>query len=281
MKVSERSISAIADIVTGDKRLSRYRSGFKLVHLFNEYGANDVYGAGFPSRWSYAEDKLRGLNDSEGLVAVLCAVLHPTEFLDIEPEPQGALDHVNARLRYDGYEVSLDGEGVPGVRTLQGSLVTFAHANARSDADVHRFLDEQLDKCDQKLRGGDYDGAITNARSLAEAVLIDLERQLSTDPPDYDGDLLRLFKRVQKLLDLEPTRPDVDNTLKQVLSGLASIVSGLAGTSNKMGDRHARSYKPAKRHAVLVVDSAKTLANFLISTDQARTKAGEQPEGRS
>ena len=51
------------------------------------------------------------------------------------------------------------------------------------------------------------------------------------------------------------------------LAHLLSIVIGIAGSSNKMGDRHARSYKPAKRHAVLVVDAAKTLAAFLIASN--------------
>lgn len=45
VKLSERSISAIADVITGDKGLSRYRSGPKLVRLFNEHGGDDVCGA--------------------------------------------------------------------------------------------------------------------------------------------------------------------------------------------------------------------------------------------
>ncbi len=272
MKISERSVSAIAEIITGDNGLAKYRSGPKLVRLFNNHGSNDVYGQGFPSRLPYTEEKIRALNNSPALVGLLREALHPAEFLGFDGEAQAAYDHINARLTFDGYEIALTASGSPVVRTLHGSLVEFAHPLASTEADAHRFLDEQLTKCDQKIREGDFDGAVTNARSLIEAVLLDIEVQLGSDQPDYDGDLPRLFKRVQKLLALEPARPDVDTTLKQVLSGLASIVSGLAGISNKMGDRHARSYKPAKRHAVLVVDSAKTLANFLISTLMERQK---------
>lgn len=270
VKLSERSISAIADVITGDKGLSRYRSGPKLVRLFNEHGGDDVYGQGFPSRGTYTEERLRSLNGTGTLVGLLREVLHPTEFLDIESEQAGALDHINARLRYDGYEIAVDSAGIPVVKTIRGSLVEFAHPRATAQEEARGFLDEQLAKCDQKLREGDYDGAVTNARSLTEAVLLDIEREFSPVVRNYDGDLLRLFKRVQKLLELDPARPDVETTLKQILSGLASIVAGLGGTSNKMADRHARSYKPAKRHAVLIVDSAKTLANFLIGTLEAR-----------
>lgn len=101
---------------------------------------------------------------------------------------------------------------------------------------------------------------------MLEAVLTAVERHLDSHPPKYDGDLPKLYKRVQKQLNLEPSRPDVDTSIKQVLTGLMSIVNGVAGMSNKMGDRHVRTYKPAERHAVLVVNSAKTLSHFVVGT---------------
>ena len=45
-----------------------------------------------------------------------------------------------------------------------------------------------------------------------------------------------------------------------------------------MSDRHARTYKPAQRHAVLVVDSVKTLANFVMSSARV-PKVGEKRDG--
>ncbi len=48
MKISERTVSAISQIITGDKAISPYRSGPKLVKFFNEFGTNAVYGRGFP-----------------------------------------------------------------------------------------------------------------------------------------------------------------------------------------------------------------------------------------
>jgi len=39
-----------------------------------------------------------------------------------------------------------------------------------------------------------------------------------------------------------------------------------------MGDAHARSYQPAKRHAGLVVNAAKTLAAFIDETKEHRLK---------
>ena len=267
MKLSERTISAIGRIVTGDEQLSPYRSGPQLVRLFNDYGANDVYGQGFPSRWQYAEDKIRSLNGTEAIGALICQVLDPREFMDTEFNEDDAVKYINSRLKYDGYEVVID-NGLAKIRDLSGVAVTCEHPFHGSEKEGHIFIDEQIQKAETKIKEGDYDGAITNARSLLEAVLTEIEAMLVTDPPQYDGDLLKLYKRVQKQLNLEPGRPDIEGPLKQVLSGLVSIVGGLAGLSNRMGDRHVRSYKPSKHHAALVVNTAKTMANFLFETHQ-------------
>ena len=152
------------------------------------------------------------------------------------------------------------------VRSLDGVMVEMKNPFEGSEEDAHVFIDEQIKKSDEKIQSGDFDGAITNARALLEAVLTELERVYDSSPPEYDGDLLKLYRRVQKHLNLDPSRADIDNTLKQVLSGLVSIVNGLAGLRNKMSDAHVRSYKPKKHHAVVVVNATRTLANFLFDT---------------
>lgn len=266
MKISERSISALAKIVTGDSQISPYKSGPALVRLFNDYGANDVYGQGFPSRWYFAEEKIRSINGTAQLPSLICSVLDPREWLEFEKPREIAVSYLNDYLKFDGYEISPDGEFFS-VIDLTGGSVAFEYPSQASREVNQLFIDEQIRKCDRKLAENDFDGAITNARSLLEAVLVDVELELSQEsPPPFNGDLIKLYKRVQKLLSLEPSRTDISGPLKQVLTGLASIVSGLAGLRNTMGDAHVRSYQPAKRHAVLVVNSAKTLAAFVVDT---------------
>ena len=125
---------------------------------------------------------------------------------------------------------------------------------------------EQIEKCRTKISIADYDGAITNARSLVEAVLTAIEKKCVPDTPDYDGDLPKLYKRVRGHLNLSPDNPKISESLKQTLTGFISIIQGLAGLSNKMGDRHVREYKPAQHHAVLVVNAAMTFSNFIFDT---------------
>ena len=127
-------------------------------------------------------------------------------------------------------------------------------------------IDENIRKCESKLSEGDFSGAITNARSLIEAVLIGIEKDLDPEAPAYDGDLLKLYKRTQKLLNLEPDRKDISDPLRQILSGLTSVVNGLAAMRNKMSDAHAATYRPSRHHAKLAVYAATTLADFLFET---------------
>ena len=127
-------------------------------------------------------------------------------------------------------------------------------------------IDENIRKCEEKLAAGDYTGAITNARSLVESVLVGIEKDLDSSAPDYDGNLQALYKRAQKQLNLEPDRKDISDSLRQILSGLVSVVGGLAGIRNKMGDAHALSYRPSRHHAKLAVYTAVTLADFLFET---------------
>ncbi len=269
MKISVRSITALVGLITGDKKISPYKSGPMLVRLFNEYGFDDEYGQGFPSRNKYADEKVRELNGKRELVSLVCEILDPRAFMDTDFPLNCAVDYLNARLRFDGYEVIVqDDQSLPKIRSLKGSAVELSHSFEGSAQEAHFFIDEQIKKAENKIRDGDYDGAITNARTLLESYLREIEKKIFNSPQDYDGDLPGLFKRLQKELALDPSRPDIDTPIKQVLSGLASVVSGIAGLSNKMGDRHVRKYKPDKRHAVLTVNAAKTLANFIFDTFQ-------------
>lgn len=101
---------------------------------------------------------------------------------------------------------------------------------------------------------------------MVETLLNSIEQELDPNTPAPDGDMIRAYNRVRTLLNLAPGRKDVSDALKQVLTGLATIVHGLATMRNKMSDAHGTLYRPARHHAKLAVNSAKTLADFLFET---------------
>jgi hypothetical protein len=267
MKFAARTIRKLAELVTGDNKLMPYRTGSVLVALFNEFGANDQYGQGFPARWRYADEKLHALNGTPHMGRLITHIFDPREFLDTQLEPGPAVDYFNEFLKFDGFQIVKDGAFFK-LRDSHGLSVDFSSPFEGSKHLSHVFIDEQIAKCDEKLARDDFDGAITNARSLLEAVLTELERDADPTAPRYDGDLPKLYRRVQKQLSLDPSRTDVSDTLKQILSGMMSIVSGLAGLRNKMSDAHVQNYRPRKHHAKLAVNAAKTLSDFLFETKQ-------------
>lgn len=275
MKVSDYSIEFLGNVIAGDLPGFPYRSGPQLVKFFNEFGARDVYpaGGGFPTRRIYAQDKIRGMNGSVSLRDAITKALDPREFVKAAESVDDAVELVNKNLKYDGYEVVHEGHFFK-VRELAAGRIKLDITARVPDELTQLTIDENIRKCETKLSASDFSGAITNARSLIEAVLIGIEKDLDPGASDYDGDLVKLFKRTQKLLNLEPNRKDISDPLRQILTGLTSVVNGLAAMRNKMSDAHAATYRPSRHHAKLAVYAAITLADFLFETKNYQHRRG-------
>ena len=284
MKVSEYTIEFLGNFIAGDMDGAPYRSGPQLVKFFNEFGGRDVYptGGGFPTRRIYAQDRLRELNGQTVMKQIIGAALDPRAFLKHQLDADVVAAKVNDNLRHDGYEVVKSGLAYK-VRELSAGSVKLEVPAKVSHELTQLAIDDNIRKCEEKLTEEDYSGAITNSRSLVESVLIGIEKEFDTAAPEYDGNLQALYKRVQKHLHLEPDRKDISDSLRQILSGLVSVVGGLAAVRNKMGDAHATSYRPSRHHAKLAVHAAVTLSDFMFETknyQQARAaKSQERPSG--
>lgn len=281
-KLSVRTIQRLGKHVTGDSRLTPYRSGPNLVSLFNQFGCNDRYpmGGGFPSRWVFAENKLDELNGTPEILALIEAVFDPLEFKDKdELDADRAISDINDYLRRDDLQIVHTNSGVK-VRPLGTNVVAFEQAVATLTPASEEFVAEHVSKCESKLLSGDNRGAVTNARSLCEQVLTDIERQLDANANDYDGDLPRLFKRVRKLLNMDPEKYKEREDISQILRGLTSIVDGLASVSNDLGDRHGGSTTRTKpHHAYLAVNVANSFCTFMLASfrEQQAAKQAKSP----
>ncbi|GAB4482859.1 MAG: hypothetical protein OHK0018_14430 [Erythrobacter tepidarius] len=275
MKLSEYAIKFLGDFIAGDLPGLPYRSGPQLVKFFNQFGSRDVYpsNGGFPTRRIYAQDKIRELNGAAVLRTLIAKAVDPREFINTEKTVEDAVTLLNENLKYEGYELAREGHFFA-VRDLEAARVKLDDSARVPDALTQSTIDENIRKCEAKPSEGDFSGAVTNAHSLTEALLIGIEKDLDATAPAYDGDLVKLFKRVQKLLNLEPDRKDIAEPLRQILSGLTSIVNGLAAMRNKMSDAHAASYRPGRHHAKLAVYAATTLADFLFETKSYQRQRG-------
>ena len=152
------------------------------------------------------------------------------------------------------------------IARLRGTSVAIPAVNVHVDVLSLAYVHELEAKTDQRMAASDLEGAITTGRTMLEAVLHELERQLLGQNGDHKGDLQRLFKAVAKELRIDDQRTDLDDNFKQVVRGLVQVVNGLAPIRNKMSDGHPRQRKPAPHHARVIVNAAKTVAVFLVES---------------
>lgn len=276
MKLTDFTMLRLGEFIAGDPEGWPYRSGPDLVRFFNSHGFRDVYGGGFPTRRIFAQNRIKALNDTPRMKDVIRDMLDPRLWMSPNNgngDVASAVNQINEILRYDDYEVIKDGKFYK-VRERSGSLVEletpFEHLSNLSEI----LIEEQIRKCKEKIETGDYSGAITNARSLIEAVCLHIEETLTGSVQGNDGDVIKLFNRARKLLNLDPGRKDISDPLKQVLTGLSSIVAGLAGMRNKMSDAHAGIYRPNRHHAKLAVNAAQTLVDFIFETKAYQEQKG-------
>lgn len=132
------------------------------------------------------------------------------------------------------------------------------------------YVRELSDKAERRLATADLEGAITVSRTLVEAVLEQLEVRLTGQSGNYAGDLQRQYRAVAKILRIDDKDDRVDEGFKQIARGLVQIVNGLATIRNMASDGHARHVKPQDRHARVAVNSAKTVASFLVEVYLAK-----------
>lgn len=271
MKISRRTIKRLGELITGNGEESPYRSGPQLVDFFVEFGVDDVYEAGFPSRWQYAESKISEFNDTPTLKKIIEAAVDQRDFVDSEFNLETAVNKLNEFLGYDGFELKKLGHSYR-VIDLKGMMV---EPETISETE-HERVRVQIEKCQNKIENQDYDGAITNARTMVEEIMIKVIEEHEGKEIKNSGDLMKLYKEVKKILNLNPDKSLFSPTIVQILSGLNSIVNGLAGLSNDYGDRHANKNIASKHHAKLAVNAAMTLADFLIDSKNYQEKRKQQ-----
>ncbi|MBK0332068.1 abortive infection family protein [Brachybacterium sp. MASK1Z-5] len=166
---------------------------------------------------------------------------------------------------------------------LEGIAVPLSVSQATPSILTVAYVRELSDKAESRLAVADLEGAITLSRTLVEAVLEQLELRLTGQIGNYSGDLQKQYKAVAKILRIDDSDPRVDEGFKQIARGLVQIVNGLAAIRNMASDGHARHVRPEGRHARVSVNSARTVASFLVEVYEAKNAASSPSDetGRS
>jgi hypothetical protein len=234
--------------------------------------------------WVFTDSRfnlLRG--DDEVFLRFLCEALHPVVRKSAD-EAENLATTFNDFLRADGFELvpkmMMSGRPVFAAREI-GFAATPGLAAARetlTGADLD-YVSQQISRMEAAI-ASDPALAIGTAKELVETCCktILTERAVTFSK---NADLPELVSLTAKELDLTPKdipeQAKARDTIKRLLSNLATITQGVAELRNHYGTghgKHAATKGLQPRHARLAVGAASTLAAFLAETHQERPSAG-------
>lgn len=249
---------------------SRFRdaAGDIWQHRINNYDWED--------HWVFYDSRFNLINgDDEVLLRFLAETVHPIVRPDVT-ESKRLVQLYNEYLRNDGFEI-VEKTRISSKPVYVGRNVGVASApgvaaakDVLSGADIV-YVSQQITRMEAAVRN-DPGLAIGTAKELLETCCKTIlhERGLTMNRKE---DLPQLVKRTVKELKLTPDDiPDqakAVETIRVLLSNLATITNGIAELRNKYGTGHGReaSSKGLRpRHAKLAVGAASTLAVFLVET---------------
>lgn len=233
--------------------------------------------------WVFRDSRFELLDgDDEVFLRFLCETIHPVVRPDVT-EAERLCQLYNEYLKNDGFQIvektKLSGKPIfvgryVGTATTPGVSVARA---ALSGADAG-YVAQQITRMEAAVEN-DPGLAIGTAKELVETCCKTILTQRGVSIP-RSLDLPQLVKLTSRELELTPAdipeQAKAADTIKRLLSNLATITQGIAELRNQYGTGHgkeatARGLTP--RHAKLAVGAASTLAVFLAETHKARTNS--------
>jgi len=119
MKISDLTIKALKEFISGDNNYLPKLSGPKILELYNQVGFKDIYdrqNGGMPggvSRNQYVFDKTKEINGSKELKQLLEIIINPRHFaIDRTKNIEDAVNEMNLLLVQDGFSYAKDGNGI-------------------------------------------------------------------------------------------------------------------------------------------------------------------------
>ena len=257
-----------------------YLSGPKLCELSTQFGLPVAYArnGGAKSRWEYLDDLFEHCIQNNRVSDLLNFLFSKGQFAEklsgytpeiIDSAHQtivtAVIDQINGALYFGGHELVKVGDRfvikklgeavsviIPSVRTIDRSYIVSISERAMKD-----------------VTEGNFDSAITKSRTLLEEVFCYVIEKKG-EIPSESGDIGKLYSQVKSLYSMHQNK-DMDKRINGLLSGLEKILSSIAEMRNKGSDSHGVGTKRiniAEHHARLFVNSAMTMADFVLSVSE-------------
>ena len=248
----------------------RFRDAYGDIwqHRINNYDWDDY--------WVFSDTRFNLLHgEDEMFLRFLCETLHPVMRTDAE-EIERLRQGYNLLLQNDGYEIvakaKMAGRAIYVARQigLRPEIPLNSLKEKFSDTDTSYVL-QQITRMEAAVEN-DLGLAIGTAKELVETVCKTILKERNIKLTGNEN-LPKLVKATAKELKLTPSDIADDakasDSIKRLLSNLATITNGVAELRNSYGTGHGKEAKSrglTSRHAKLAVGSASTLVIFLVET---------------
>lgn len=253
-----------------DHRFSQFPTAYEDVwqHRVNNYDWNDD--------WVFYDPRFNLLHcGDEIFLRFLCEMLHPV--VQSDPEEVELLRQTfNSFLRRDGYEIvertRMSGRPIFAARLVQlsGKEILQPVKDAFEETDSE-YVMRQVTRMESAIND-DPGLAIGTAKELVETCCKSILKERGIKLSG-NLDLPKLVKATAKELELTPDDvPDkakAANTIRRLLSNLATITQGVAELRNIYGTGHGKEADTkglGATHAKLAAGAASTLTVFLLET---------------
>jgi len=254
-----------------------YLSGPVIVDISQRFGLSATYGwnGGTQSRWKYMEDLIVHCIANNRVSDLLSFIFSKQQFEEKlkgkTPEQiENIYNHIVGAMIEQINGVLYFGENKLSVisnKFLVIPIDTIVEITAPAVKSIDRdYIKDLSDRAMQDVVNKNYDSAITKSRTLLEEVFCYVIEKKNETPSD-SGDIGKLYKQVKELYNMHTDR-DMDRRINTLLSGLEKIVSAIAEMRNTNSDAHgvgSRRMNIAEHHARLFVNSAMTMAEFVLS----------------
>lgn len=254
-----------------------YLSGPDIVNISQLFGLAATYGGNgiTQSRWAYLDDLIAHCIANNRISELLSYLFSKQQFGEKlrgkTPEQieniygniiNKIIEQINGVLYFGGHKLAESNEKFYVIQI--GSTVEITAPEVKNiDRD---YIKDLSDRAMQDIVNKNYDSAITKSRTLLEEVFCYVIEKKNETPSAY-GDIGKLYKQVKDIYNMHADK-DIDRRISSLLSGLEKIISSIAEMRNANSDAHgvgSRRINIAEHHARLLVNSAMTMSEFILS----------------
>jgi len=230
----------------------------------------------WPNDWVFYDSRFNLITaPDEDFLRFLCEMMHPAVQPKAE-EVERVRNILNPHLVKDGWEIKeqmqISGRPVfAAFRSFGFGDHTAEAAKVVSEAIDAEYVSRQITRMQSSL-ASEPDVAIGTAKEFVETICKTILRERNITY-DTNEKMPRLVKQVAATLALIPPsisgEVKASETVKRLLSNLASVSDGLSELRNLHGTGHGKEADAVGlelRHARLAVGAATTLAVFILET---------------